>query len=150
MGYSIYVNIPDKKKRDQIYNFLQKEYKNFNQLMKDEPNEELASIFDDDLSYKNKDDKDVIGFNYSSWINPHERHYINSICSWIALQLGGENPYYIYDGHEKMYMENRDHNGYKPMIWKSLSPGKKYFDKFNLLLDLELQRLSQTFMIKEK
>lgn len=105
MGYSIATPIKSNKLRDEMYSFLEENYREAHKVIGgDFSLSHLAR--DGEFSYD--DGKCRIGFNYS----PSDEHdYIYSICRWMALRVGKKrrlkkvNPdvsinYIVYDGNE--------------------------------------------------
>jgi len=109
MGYSVTVQVSDKKLRAKALAFMQKQFRRWVELHKDfmESNSLRGPLSGPDLSYDRKVTR--IGFDYSC-LPDLERHYVWCILNWMALTFGDrckfhgskdKYPFYIYDGNER-------------------------------------------------
>lgn len=106
MGYSIMTPFTNEESKQKMQNFLNKEFKTFNQLIKNSNDNQTPS---DDMNFSNKFTKPVLGFNYNASSTDEERNYYFSICYFMAIHNGDKEhfdilnhkQYIIYDGIEK-------------------------------------------------
>lgn len=108
MGYSVAVQINDKELRAKALAFMQKNFRNWEELVPDwgKTYSVRGPCLGGDLSYEGSPLR--IGFDYSC-MGDIERHYIWCILYWMALTFGSKRkvkgsdvslPYYVYDGSE--------------------------------------------------
>jgi hypothetical protein len=104
MGYSITIQIKDKKQRNEAISLLESKFIDPLKLFKDLLNSKKvdSSKLVNGVSFCIADDffgEDHIGLNYSSWIGEHEKFYIYNFLIFLAKKY--QCTKYYYDGEEK-------------------------------------------------
>lgn len=106
MGYSAAVRIRSRKLRDEMYEFLQNNYRKPSEVFKELGYDSSRLVTDGHMAYD--EGKCSIGFNYSC-MGEAENQYVYCVLYWIALhagkrrrfkKLGASVPYIVYDGYE--------------------------------------------------
>lgn len=143
MGYSVYVEFKDENSKNKMLAFMEHNYKELDVLVGFELVTATAARLSDDLSYSNNKHKNIVGFDYQSWVDPFERNYINALTRWIALNVDSERPYYIYDGCENEYFTCDNEHGYKEFKPYHQFPNKSDILCYNNLLKHELRNFSE-------
>jgi hypothetical protein len=127
MGYSFSTPCKSKKARDEMFAFLEVNYRAWDKIvegLKEEVPEDkkrrlmpfitfdtrLRGPLTEDLSYDHS--KYKIGFDYGAGFSDGERYWMYNFCYWMAQRVGrrrtftnkakdcGAVPYVLYDGHE--------------------------------------------------
>lgn len=142
MGYSTYAEFNTVERKEKMMNFLRLHYRELDDMVGAELITVSAATLSDDLSYVDKKHKYIVGFDYQAWICHYERHYLNSLTKWIALNAGHERPYTIYDGCEIQWVTNVNEHGWSEHEPRNQFPNSGDLLCYNTLLKQELENLS--------
>ena len=97
MGYSVYVKTKDGELQKKMYNFLEKNMKDYRKTFFPKGINTINLAEGKDLAYSNKE-RNIIGFNYKTGLGM-ERLYIFEIVKWMSRKIG-DGKHYEYDGTE--------------------------------------------------
>lgn len=117
MGYSIMTPFKNKKDRDLMFDFLNKNYINVDSILgtKCESTYTGQPGKNEDISYPPDKNVPVIGFDYGG--SDFGRVHAFLLCYWMSKMIGKESiikqldkkcKYVLYDGDEKIYLLNND------------------------------------------
>lgn len=98
MGYSIYTPIASKSQENQMFKFLKKEFKHYDELIGNISDNRLITDICTAKGIYTKGSK--IGFHYNScWgaTNSFEREYYYTVLNWIALKVGKTKSNFKYE-----------------------------------------------------
>lgn len=114
MGYSIMTPFATESDKQQMQEFMEKNYRPFSTLIKQTQVEELGELPEsppphDELDPEIENSDFVLGFNYGAGTISEERDYYFSLCYWMSIHAGirkpfeahRDMPYVIYDGYEE-------------------------------------------------
>ncbi|MHC4315627.1 MAG: hypothetical protein ACYSW3_24550 [Planctomycetota bacterium] len=138
MGYSIMTTFT-KKNKDNMLNFLEKNFREWNQLSGEENTYRGPT---DDVSYSGNL-KILIGFDYSSWAGQTPAvAYIFRICYWMAAIT--QQRFVMYDGDEKWWLSELgvDEFGFKNLANYEAHLYEYERKKYNKIIKKELRRLT--------
>jgi hypothetical protein len=131
-----------KKNKDNMLNFLEKNFREWNQLSGEENTYRGPT---DDVSYSGNL-KILIGFDYSSWAGQTPAvAYIFRICYWMAAIT--QQRFVMYDGDEKWWLSELgvDEFGFKNLANYEAHLYEYERKKYNKIIKKELRRLTQKY-----
>lgn len=146
MGYSVYIETKNKKLQDKMYLFLNDNMKNYAEDILGGINQTGIRIAKGKnsvtgLSYANKNQQYIIGFDYSSWAFSMEKFYVTEITKWISKKIGDKKHYY-YDSEKTKInnsFESKDYMKYLKNSCKGLE--KHLFSTSITFIKDEVERL---------
>jgi hypothetical protein len=147
MGYSVYANAKSKELRDKMYDFLEKNFKNYCEVMLDDINitgirlaKGIGRLYG--ISYASG--KYPVGFDYQSGTFGMEKFYVTEVAKWISKKIGdGKN--YKYDSEKTAINDSYKSKDYMELLQDDCKYTKRE-DLFNKSIEFikgEIDRLDK-------
>lgn len=158
MGYSVYARAKDKGKQETMYAFLEKNFKNYCEVILGDINitgirlamstqEEKHFEKDgmDGLSYATG--KNTVGFDYQSGTFGVEKFYVTEVAKWISKKVGDGKNYY-YDCEKTEINDSYKSKDYMELLQNDCKYTKRkdLFDKSIEFIKTEIARLDKLWL----
>ena len=157
MGYTVYARAKDKEKQEKMYAFLEKNFKNYCEVVLGDINItgiRLAMGAQDErgeygLSYASG--KNTVGFDYQSGTFGLEKFYVTELAKWISKKIGDGKNYY-YDCEKTPINDSYESKDYIELLQNDCKYTKRkgLFDKSIEFIKGEIDRLDKLWMEDEK
>ena len=108
MGYTVYARATDKEKQEKMYAFLEKNFKNYCEVVLGDINHTGIRLAkgtpeeDGEFGLAYATGKNTVGFDYQSGTFGVERFYVTEIAKWISKKVGDGKNYRYDDGNVKI------------------------------------------------